>query len=227
MCDTINSGIIKETKFSTEKEVARHEKVSGLALKEEEALFKRYQPIVTAIVYKFSFLGGHKRAEDAWKHYLGLEAMGLELSDVYQIGEMALVEILRKIESRKVENVGAYLFKALYREIKRYITRQNVFTEIDDVYEGEKAPRDSFNVEDKISRQEIKGILGSMLDTLDERRRYVIESLYGLNNTKLKSKKEIGQVLGITYQRVQGLHNSTIRRIRKDKDLIERLGGGV
>jgi RNA polymerase sigma factor (sigma-70 family) len=196
----------------------------SLGLDEEEtALFTQYQPLVTKIVYKFSYIGGHKKTECAWKYYLGLEFKAVEINDLYQIGKMVLMEAIRKIKNKKIKNVCAYLFKVLYRQLKHHITKQAEFINLDPVYEERGEPEDPYSMEDAIAYRELKNILGAILDNLDEREKYVIESLYGLNNTEIKSKAEIGKSLGMCSQRVQSLHTSSIRRIRKNKRVLARL----
>ena len=190
---------------------------------EEKALFKKYQPIITLVVYKFSYIGGHKRAEDAWKYYLGLEGQGLELSDVYQIAKMILLKNIRKIKNKPIHNVGAYLFKGLYRQLKYRIDQQEEYTGFDFLYEKGKELQAEYTMDAEFDYQELKAIMHSMLENLDERRRYVIEWLYGFNGREIQSMAAIGRSLGVSYQRIQGLHTSIMKRIRKDKNLMEKL----
>ena len=190
---------------------------------EEKALFQRYQPIITKVVYKFSYISGYKKSEDAWKYYLGLEFKGIGINDLYQIGEMVLIKAIRKIKNKKIHNVGAYLFKALYRQLKYHITKQAAFTGLDSVYKRWGEPVNPYKMEDAIANRELKNIIGSMLDNLDERKRFVIESFYGINGREIKSMAAIGRSLGISYQNVQSLHRSSIRKIRSNKKLLGRL----
>ena len=136
---------------------------------------------------------------------------------------MVLIKAIRKIKNKKIHNVCAYLFKALYRQLKYHITKQSAFTGLDSVYKKWGEPEDPYKMEDAIAYRELKNILGTMLDNLDERRRYVIESLYGLNGREIKSKAAIGRSLGVSYQWVHSLHKSSISKIRKNKQLLGRL----
>ena len=190
---------------------------------DEKALFQRYRPIITKVVYKFSYISGYKMSNDGWKYYLGLEFKGIGVNDLCQMGEMVLIKTIRKIKNKNIDNVGAYLFKALYRQLKYHITKQSAFRGLDAVYTRWGEPEDSFKMEDAIAYRELKNIMAAMLDNLDERKRYVIENLYGLNGREIKSKAEIGRSLGVSYQWVDCLHKSGISKIRKNKQLLWRL----
>ena len=78
-------------------------------------------------------------------------------------------------------------------------------------------------MEDEFDKRELETILRAVMNDLDERRRYVIECLYGFNEREIKSMAEIGRSLGVSYQMVQSLHKSSIRRIRKNKNVLGRL----
>ena len=190
---------------------------------EEETLFQRHQPMITRVIYKFSYIGGYKKTEDAWNHYLGLEFKGIGINDLYQEGEIILINTIRNIKNKKVHNVGAYLFKALYRQLKYYITKQSTFTGLDSVYKKLGEPEDLHKTEDTFAHQELKKIIMVALNNLGYRKKHVIENLYGLNGNEIKSMAALGRSMGISYQGVQSLQRTSFKEIKKNKILLENL----
>ncbi|MGA1826288.1 MAG: hypothetical protein ACMUIP_16660 [bacterium] len=122
-----------------------------------------------------------------------------------------------------MKNSNTYLTGDKRGKITGHTNNQNGYISLDAVYDEWEEPEDPRRMEDDFDKRELQAILRPIIGSLDERRRYVIESLYGFNGRKIKSKAAIGRALGISRQKVQSLHISVIRGIRENKDLLERL----
>lgn len=64
-------------------------------------------------------------------------------------------------------------------------------------------------------------ILNRILSSLSKKEREVICYFYGLQNHSIKTLDEIGHILGLTRERVRQLKESTIKNIRKNKDICK------
>ena len=56
-------------------------------------------------------------------------------------------------------------------------------------------------------------MVGQTLRELDRRERYVMESRFGLNSTP-HTLQQIGDMLGLTHERVRQIQNATFERMR-------------
>jgi RNA polymerase primary sigma factor len=80
-----------------------------------------------------------------------------------------------------------------------------------DFVEDQGAPSPSDIVYRKFLGEELR----SALDSLDERRRTVLEMYYGLNGQDKHTLEEIGQHLGITRERVRQIKARALRALRR------------
>lgn len=83
-------------------------------------------------------------------------------------------------------------------------------TRLGDFIEDKSTPRPA----DTAYRQLLSEEVQSALDSLDERRRLVLEMHYGLNGQNQHSLGEIGQHLGITRERVRQIESKAFRILR-------------
>lgn len=186
----------------------------------ELELFNKYQTVITRVVYKFRYLGGNKHIENCWRHYIGLELYGLDLHDVYQIANSILIENIRKLQYRTVDNPWAYLFKAVYRQLLYRINKQEQHINagfLCDDYHG------LYTLDSMLDDKELHDIVHDIIGAMDYKRRYVICHLHGIDNCDIQSMAEIGRELGVTYQRVQGIYKSIMRSIHKDRRVMDKL----
>jgi RNA polymerase primary sigma factor len=84
-------------------------------------------------------------------------------------------------------------------------------TRLGDFVEDSSIPRPADVVYRKLLGEELQ----SALDSLDERRRLVLEMHYGLNGHDRQSLEEIGQCLGITRERVRQIERKALRMLRR------------
>jgi RNA polymerase primary sigma factor len=84
-------------------------------------------------------------------------------------------------------------------------------TRLGDFIEDNSTPSPAEVVYKRLLGEELQ----SALDSLDERRRLVLEMRYGLNGRDKHTLEEIGQHLGITRERVRQIERKAIRRLRR------------
>ncbi|GAF91608.1 unnamed protein product [marine sediment metagenome] len=192
---------------------------------EDKKLLDKYQPLLTSVVFKFSNNYQNKRDLYFYCRDVNLHHKGINTSDLYQFGEIILINVLSEIRNKniKIENLGAYLFTAVYRQLRYLISKQDKFTEFDLFCEKRQESQGLYEVETKYDHKELKTILYSIIEQLDDKKKYILESLYGLNGKKIKSQAQIGREIGVSYQWIGSIHNRSIKKIRKNKELLSRL----
>lgn len=79
--------------------------------------------------------------------------------------------------------------------------------------EDESAQADFDNVEDNDKSEAIKTILG----TLSDRERSVIELRFGLSGGRAKTLEEVGVVFGVTKERIRQIENSALKKLRNPR----------
>lgn len=85
-----------------------------------------------------------------------------------------------------------------------------------DVIKNDNAelPDQAFNNKDTLKTQ-----LMSILDSLDERERSIIEDYYGLTGTP-RTLEEIGNDFGLTKERVRQIKEKSLRKLRNDSSIL-------
>ena len=146
---------------------------------------------------------------------------GLELDDLRQIGEIAYIKTIQKLNENRVLNIKAYLWKAVYRQLKIDIEKNDSFICCENIYEMMSNVYDRSAASD-INKDKLVLIMQEILSKLDEKKRFVIESLYGFNN-KIISQAQIGRTLEMSYQGVASKRDVVFREIRRDKELMYKL----
>lgn len=170
----------------------------------EMELFEEFQSFIPYLVSKF---GGKEKKK------------GIEIEDVYQEAKMRLARIIKTSSRYEIDNWNNYLFKAVYREIRDYLETPFTFVDIESVYEGEWLKDVSNDPEENLIGKEVWDTMLVQIDKLEDRRKYVIESLYGLNGREIKSLAAIGREFGVTYQMISFLHRSGLKKIRNGVSL--------
>ena len=89
-------------------------------------------------------------------------------------------------------------------------------------------PTDSvLSVEDEVAAKVLGETLNEILGTLTERQRKVLELRFGINDGKERTLEEVGQVFGVTRERIRQIEAKALRKLRhpsrsrKIKDFLD------
>jgi RNA polymerase primary sigma factor len=75
---------------------------------------------------------------------------------------------------------------------------------------------DKNSPEDNLLENELKDFVASIIKILDQKERKVIIMRYGLDDNREKTLQEIGDVLGLTRERVRQIQNKSLEKIRRN-----------
>jgi RNA polymerase primary sigma factor len=75
-----------------------------------------------------------------------------------------------------------------------------------------------------INEEQNRKTIGLLLKKLKPQARKVIELRYGFNNCEPHTRDEIGDLLGISRERVRQIENETIRRMMKNTEILKIFG---
>jgi len=89
-------------------------------------------------------------------------------------------------------------------------------------------PEDSvLSVEDQVAANVLGNIINELLETLTERQRKVLELRFGLKDGRERTLEEVGQVFGVTRERIRQIEAKALRKLRhpsrsrKIKDFLD------
>ena len=70
------------------------------------------------------------------------------------------------------------------------------------------------DVEKEVVEEELHKQLESLMNVLDEREKEIIKHRYGLEGVEPKTLNEVGEMLGISRERVRQLENRALKKLR-------------
>lgn len=79
---------------------------------------------------------------------------------------------------------------------------------------GDFIESDGETPEDKVSKNLLREDLESVLDTLSPRERDVLRLRYGLDDGRMKTLEEIGQIFNVTRERIRQIEAKALRKLR-------------
>lgn len=79
---------------------------------------------------------------------------------------------------------------------------------------GDFIESDGENPEDQVSKNLLREDLESVLDTLSPRERDVLRLRYGLDDGRMKTLEEIGQIFNVTRERIRQIEAKALRKLR-------------
>lgn len=68
---------------------------------------------------------------------------------------------------------------------------------------------------DLVSHKNMHLQLDDLLEVLDERERKIVDARFGLNGQKPRTLEEVGQVFGVTRERIRQLQNIALKKLRR------------
>lgn len=156
-----------------------------------------------------------------------------ELADLIQEGNLGLYEAYKKFNCDKNVRFCAYAKWWVRKYIVEYLQKKNKvsdneFKELDKEDDdkpniGDTYSEDAkFDYENSLMQEEAReeqkqsnaSAILELLDSLDERLRYIIESVYGLNDQTMKTLIEISEEMEISPERVRQLKNRAMMILR-------------
>jgi RNA polymerase primary sigma factor len=130
-----------------------------------------------------------------------------------QLGREARVEEVAKYLDMKVEKV-----KEVYRWMKDTTSLDVSVGEDEDTTLGSFV-EDEGAIEDfsDVEKEEKTKAIQKVLDTLDERERFIISRRFGLDVPNPQTLEEVGRELGISKERVRQLEAGALRKLRNPR----------
>lgn len=206
--------------------------ISSLATKEyepipkeiEDELFRRYKS-GDRRAYK-QLVNVHLRlVVNIAKKYKG---MNVDMNDLISEGNLGLITAIERFDTEKGVRLCSYAKWWIAKYILESLGTKNkqeenelrftdIKTEHDDDSNEDYA--DDTNILTDIESEDCnvmhyQEIVDSLLNTLDDRSKFVMERYYGLNNTEQLSISEIGEKLGISTERVRQIKNRAMMTLR-------------
>lgn len=189
--------------------------------------------------------GGNKKAEkqlieahvrmvfNIAKRYKGL---GVEFTDLIQEGNLGLYEALNRFDNKKEVRFCVYAEWWIKNYIMKCVTEKTNLTaneisinslskdnddktkerESDELeYKSLKNEPISYDEEEN-KNEHYSNIVDTLLSSLDERMKFVIESCYGLNGRKQLTMVEISKKMGLTPERVRQIKVRAMMTLRSN-----------
>ena len=114
-----------------------------------------------------------------------------------------------KVEKEMVENY--FLFKSVFLSLDTPIeTSDN-----DLVLEDTISVHNTLDIEKDINEEDLKNAIEALLDTLSPRERTILIHRFGLNGEEPKTLNEVGEIVGLSRERVRQIENRVLKKLRK------------
>ena len=114
-----------------------------------------------------------------------------------------------KVEREMVENY--FLFKSVFLSLDTPIeTADN-----DLVLEDTISVYNTLDIEKDINEEDLKRAIEALLDTLSPRERTILIHRFGLNDEEPKTLNEVGEIVGLSRERVRQIENRILKKLRK------------
>ena len=167
---------------------------------------------------------------------------GTAISDLISEGNMGLVKAIQKFNPERDVKFISYAVWWIRNSIQEFIKKRQMYLNIEKEEDTLNKPvsNNSFtydvedeyvikketvlsNEEDEEKRELHKNqrkIVNELLSDLSEREKFIIEEYYGLNG-KEKNLEEIGNILGLTKERIRQIKFESLKKLRSNILLME------
>lgn len=166
---------------------------------------------------------------------------GTAISDLISEGNLGLIKAIQKFDPDKDVKFISYAVWWVRNSMQEFIKKRQACLNIEKEEDSLNSPVDMYYLKDSeddyiikketvLSNEEDeernelhknqKKIVDKLLGNLSERERFIIEQYYGINGEE-KNLEEIGNMLGITKERVRQIKFSSLTKLRSDILLIE------
>ncbi|MGM9876209.1 MAG: sigma-70 family RNA polymerase sigma factor [Bacilli bacterium] len=80
-------------------------------------------------------------------------------------------------------------------------------------------PDENHSIEEDYYKIELKDLFSNIFSTLSPKEQTVIKLRFGFDNDKILTLEEVGNVLGVTRERVRQIESKALRKLNRNKDL--------
>lgn len=199
-----------------------------LSREEEFSLWERYRKNNDIGARDKLIKSNLKFVASVARNYQGL---GLSYADLIAEGNCGLLKAIDKFDYEKGYKTISYsvwwirqsILEALKERagiegdsLPQDFEKQNPYDddeqETDELIESEYIA----NNYDELKTEEIKKVISSIIDCLNDREQYVITEYFGLNAEEGKTLEEIGNSINLTKERVRQIKEKALKKLRSE-----------
>ena len=127
-------------------------------------------------------------------------------------------------ELAKSLGISVQRLKEVTTSINDPISLQTPVGEDDDESIESFVPDENHSIEEDYYKIELKDLFSDIFSTLSPREQTVIKLRFGFDNDKMLTLEEVGNVLGVTRERVRQIESKVLRKLKKNKNLRSFIG---
>ncbi|MCM1299940.1 MAG: RNA polymerase sporulation sigma factor SigE [Firmicutes bacterium] len=161
------------------------------------------------------------------------ETSGVGLEDLISIGTIGLIKAVNTFSKEKNIKLATYASRCIENEILMFLRKSNQYKNEISIDEPLNVDWDgnelllsdvlgtendvvNVNIENQVEHQ----LLRTLISTLPERERIIMEMRFGLKNGVEMTQKDVADEIGISQSYISRLEKKIIKRLKKD---MERL----
>lgn len=200
-------------------------KTTALSKAEEARLWKRYKEQGDLRARNKIVEANLKFVISVAKHYRG---RGLSYGDLIAEGNIGLIKAMEHYDATKGFKLISYAVWWIKQAIMDALSKRNeldtedisrkLSTSQKESDESSLYEEDDFEphylVADEQTNEVNREFLKAIISTLDEREQEIIWRHYGLGGEKEMTFEDIGQILGLTKERVRQINNKSLKKLR-------------